>query len=130
MLAKCWDIRSGLVFHLEDAGVPNLMTDNFEDVPFLYQADGQPEYLFIGIDEFGGAAILYDQLREIRFSMPNTAIVLVSREFTTNEFGTHRLQLADVSLRFPFNQSSLLLALIQAPINLRVWQQRLEELAV
>jgi hypothetical protein len=80
--------------------------------------------IFVSIDDFGGPTFVYDQLHDLRQNMPNTAVILVSSEFATDEYGTHRLTLADVSLRFPFSKSSLLLALNQAPINLTAWKQR------
>jgi len=106
------------------------MTDNFGDLPYLYLADYEPTYLFISVDEFGGPALLYNRLRDMRESMPNTAIILISAEFSTDEYGTHRLQLADVSLRYPFSRSTLFYALKQAPINLSLWKKRALELAV
>jgi len=130
VVSGSWDIRSDLVEYLEVFGVPSLMTDNFDDIPYLYLADYEPSYLFVGVDECGGPALLYDRLRKLRDSMPNTAIILISAEFSTDEYGTHRLQLADVSLRYPFTRPALFYALKQAPINLAVWKKRRLELAV
>lgn len=125
VVSKCWDVRSDLTEYLEDLGVPSLVTDCFEDIPYLFFADYEPSYIFLGVDEFGGTAQLYDRLREMRNTMPNTAIILVSSELEGNEYGTHRLQLADISLCYPFTKLSLSLALKQAPGNLDVWKRRL-----
>lgn len=130
VVSGSWDIRTDIVEYLEYFSVPSLMTDDFDDIPYLYLADYEPSYMFVGVDEFGGPALLYDTLRKLRDSMPNTAIILISSEFSTDEYGTHRFQIADVSLRYPFTHPSLFYALKQAPINLALRKKRSLELVV
>jgi len=124
VVSKNWDVLSDTSEYLPEFGIPFLFADSVEAVPYSFLRDYQPSYVFVSIDDFGGANFVYDQLHDLRQNMPNTAVILVSSEFATDEYGTHRLTLADVSLRFPFSKSSLLLALNQAPINLTAWKQR------
>jgi len=94
---------------------------------FMRHLDAIPgiNFAFIDVDSFGGIAAQYDRIREMRGRFPDVATILVSSDFSTDEFGTHRLFLADVSLRLPVTYSCLELALLQAPVNNRVWVQRL-----
>lgn len=124
IISKNWDVCSDLTEYLPEFGIPFLIAESFNTVPHSYLYDYQPSYIFVSVDDFGGPVCVYDQLSALRDNMTETAIILVSSEFATDEYGTHRLPLADVSLRYPFTKSSLLFALKQAPINLSVWSQR------
>ncbi|RFP86227.1 hypothetical protein DZK27_14895 [Rhodobacteraceae bacterium 63075] len=124
VISSNWDVRSDLTEYLAELGVPSLMASGFEGIPYAYLEDYQPDYVFVSIDDFGGPTLLYDQLHLLRQKLCDSSIILVSSEFEVDEYGTHRLPLADVSLRYPFAKSSLFLALKQAPINLGVWHSR------
>jgi hypothetical protein len=50
----------------------------------------------------------------------------LSRDFETDEFGTHRMMLGDVSLRVPVLHASLEIALLQAPVNNLDWRRHLD----
>ena len=125
IVSKNWDVSSALTEYLPEFGIPFIFADGFEAIPYNFLEDYRPDYVFISIDDFGGPTFVYDQLHGLRQNMPNTAVILVSDEFAVDEYGTHRLTLADVSLRFPLSKSSLLLALNQAPVNLSAWKQRI-----
>src|SRR6056297_462363 len=124
VISSTWDVRSDLSEYLSDLGVPSLMTYSFDSVPYDYLEDYQPDYVLVSIDDFGGPALVYDQLRLLRQAFYHSSIVLVSSEFQVDEYGTYRLPIADISLRYPFSKSSLFLALKQAPLNLEVWHRR------
>lgn len=124
IISKNWDVRSDLIEYLPEFGIPFLIAESFNAVPHDFLYDYQPSYIFVSVDDFGGPVFVYDQLSALRKNMTDTAVVLVSSEFATDDYGTHRLTLADVSLRYPFTKSSLLFALKQAPVNLSVWSQR------
>ncbi|WP_417243984.1 hypothetical protein [Celeribacter sp.] len=81
-------------------------------------------HAFIDIDSFSGIAAQFDSIRHLRDSHPGLSIILLSDDFSMNEFGTHRLMLADVSLRIPVTIASLELALLQAPVNNAQWRNR------
>ncbi|WP_294619408.1 hypothetical protein [uncultured Roseovarius sp.] len=124
VVSKTWDVLSDFNEYLPEFDIPFMFADSLEAVPYDFLRDYQATYVFVSIDDFGGPTIVYNQLRGLRQNMPNTAVILVSSEFAVDEFGTHRLMLADVSLRFPFSKSSLLFALNQAPVNLSTWRER------
>ena len=128
VVSKNWDVLSDFTEYLPEFGIPFLFADSLKAVPYSFLRDYQPSYVFVSIDDFGGPTLVYDQLHDLRQKMPNTAVILLSSEFATDEYGTHRLTLADVSLRFPFSKSSLLFALEQAPVNLSAWKQRFASL--
>ena len=90
---------------------------------------GKADYLFVDLESFGGAASTFDWLRWVREAYPLTPIVLLAGEIERNEFGTHRILLGDVSLRTPVTVSSVELAMLQAPENNCVWQERRENVA-
>lgn len=124
IISKNWDVVSDLTEHLSEFGIPFIIAESFDTVPHNFLCDYQPSYIFVSVDDFGGPVCVYDQLIALRKNMTETAVILVSSEFATDEYGTYRLPVADVSLRYPFTKSSLLFALKQAPINLSVWSQR------
>jgi len=124
VVSKNWDVLSDFTEYLPEFDIPFLFAHSLKAVPYGFLSDYRRSYVFVSIDDFGGPTFVYDQLRDLRHNMPNTAVILVSSEFAVDEYGTHRLSLADVSLRLPFSKSSLLLALNQAPVNLLAWRQR------
>lgn len=128
VLSRSKIIRNVVAEMLEGEGVCSLVSDSFGDIPYFIVAEGVPQHLFVDIDGFGGIAVIYDQLRKIRETLPSTSIVLLSSDFETDDFGTHRIMLADVSVRLPLTYSNLQLALIQGPFNNEVWNRRRMEI--
>jgi len=125
ILSQDWEVCSDIIEYLPEFGIPFIIAKDFHEIPYDFLRDYQTSYIFVSVDDFGGPIVVYDQLRKLRENMPHSAVILVSNEFTTDEYGTHRLTLADVSIRSPLSKSSLLLALQQAPVNLSVWSQRI-----
>jgi hypothetical protein len=84
-------------------------------------------YIMIDIDTFDGIGPQFRQLLSVRNDYPQKNLILMSEEFQTDEFGTHRLMLGDISLRLPILHASLELALLQAPANNTEWRKRVSE---
>ena len=86
----------------------------------------QPDlnYILIDLDGFDGVHAQYDCLTRFRNAYPDKYTILFSSDFQTDEFGTHRLMLGDISLRVPVLHASLELALLQAPVNNLEWRSR------
>ena len=85
------------------------------------------DFILVDADRFGGPAALYDRLRRMRALAPGAALVLLSAEFERDEYGTHRLYLADVSLTVPVMLHALELGLLQASVNNTKWRRRADE---
>jgi hypothetical protein len=66
-------------------------------------------------------------LRSFRERHPDSPVILLSDEFSLDDFGTDRLTLCDVSLRNPFNFASFGATLGEAKAHNGVWQQRRAE---
>lgn len=83
-------------------------------------------HLIVDIDYFGGIICVIDELMRIRNTYPKIVVVLVSDDFTHDDFNCERLAICDVSLRFPFNLAALEFGLTEATnINNPIWQERL-----
>lgn len=78
----------------------------------------------IDIDAFGGICATYDILRSLRERLPGLALILLSAEVASDDFGTSRLAIADVTLRKPLSCTTLELGVIEAHQNNLVWQSR------
>lgn len=88
--------------------------------------DDSINFIMIDLDSFESLATQVNYLRHIRDTYPDRPLILMSEDFETNEFGTHRMMLADVSLRAPVPDASLEIALLQAPVNNLIWCSRLD----
>jgi len=84
-------------------------------------------YILIDVDAHDGVNAQFPFLRHVRDSFPDKHTILLSEDFETDEFGTHRLTLGDISLRVPVLHASLELALLQAPVNNLQWRARQAE---
>ncbi|MDR9395544.1 hypothetical protein [Roseovarius sp. SYSU LYC5161] len=96
------------------------LADALETIPDL-------NYILIDLDAHEGVNAQFPFLRHIRDSFPGKHMILLSEDFQTDEFGTHRLTLGDISLRVPVLHASLELALLQAPVNNLQWRARQAE---
>ena len=85
--------------------------------------------MIIDLEAAGGITSAYPALRAFRDRHPDIPVILLSDEFSTDDFGTDRLALCDVSLRIPFSFASFGFALREAEVNNTVWQQRQIELS-
>lgn len=86
-------------------------------------------HLVVDIDYFGGVWEIFDDLRRIRTTLPEVAVVLVSHDFSQDDFRCERLAICDASLRAPYSLASLEFGLTEAGnVNNPIWQRRLREL--
>lgn len=102
--------------------------DDYAALERAITKDDSINFIMIDVDTHDNLCAQVDRLRHIRDTYPDKATILLSDEFETDEFGTHRMMLADVSLRTPVLDASLEIALLQAPVNNLVWCSRLEAL--
>jgi hypothetical protein len=71
----------------------------------------------------------YDYLHDLRQRRPDLPVILVSEDFSSNDFSTERLPLCDASLRAPVVFSALEFALSEAlDVNNPQWVERLKAL--
>ncbi|TKD22644.1 hypothetical protein FBT96_05870 [Rhodobacter capsulatus] len=85
----------------------------------------QGALLLVDLDTLGGMSEMAEPLMRLRLGRPDIAVVLLSEEVETHDFGTERLVLADITLRLPCAFASFEFALAEAPINNAAWQERL-----
>lgn len=81
--------------------------------------------LLVDLDTLGGISEMAEPLMRLRLNRPDIAVVLLSEEVESHDFGTERLVLADITLRLPCAFASFEFALAEAPINNAAWQERL-----
>lgn len=84
----------------------------------------QVDWIAVDIDSLGGIFCNFDRLRDLRDAFPGTPVILMSREFERNDYGTRRLSLGDVWLCIPFTVNSFEIGLLQARVNNQVWRAR------
>ena len=80
--------------------------------------------LLVDIDSLGGIELVADQLRVVRTRSRSCIIILLSAEFSRDDFDADRLSVCDASLRVPFSYARLEQALIEADNNNMVWQDQ------
>lgn len=86
-------------------------------------------HILVDVDGLGGISVIYSELRRIRDTIPELAVILVSSEFSADDFSLERLPLCDACLRARFTADGLDFAMTEsADVNNKVWQTRLEEL--
>ncbi|WP_198037848.1 hypothetical protein [Rhodobacter xanthinilyticus] len=86
-------------------------------------------HLVVDIDYFGGVWEIFDELRRIRNTLPEVAVVLVSHDFSQDDFRCDRLAIYDAALRAPYSLASMEFGLTEAGnVNNPIWQRRLREL--
>lgn len=84
----------------------------------------QSNVLIIDLDSLGGILKVIDQLLVMRVLKPSCMMILLSAEFSRDDFGASRLSVCDASLKLPFSFPRLELALVQADLNNMTWQDR------
>ncbi len=120
------------ILHLETQAVDVVIeTDLEKAVRRLSRRPRAFSLAVIDIDSFGGIVDVYDRLRDLRDRMPSLPVILVTRETSTNDFGTHRLAITDVTLRKPLSVTMLEIGILEAAItNNLIWQSRKHALDV
>mgnify|MGYP000123786629 CR=1 FL=1 len=109
---------------LEISGVITLTCGELQDIFSYTNHNLKLDYLVIDVDGCGGLAALTSQLRDLRISLAETNIILLSSDFDEDDFCGGQMMLADVSLRLPVSYFALDLALVQAPINRSIWNSQ------
>lgn len=82
----------------------------------------------IDVDHLGGIAQIVDQLMKLRLHRPDLTVILLTEEGESHDFSLERLALCDVTLRVPCSYAAFEFAIVEAPINNRVWQERMVEI--
>lgn len=77
-------------------------------------------FLFVSIDDFGGPLEIVDDLAKMRRRLAQVPTIIMSAGFGRNDFGTGRLQVADVSLRLPMSLAALESAVEEAVPNCQI----------
>jgi len=116
-MAEDWMLRQ----EINTARIPNLskITTRAYDSKVI-------SHLIVDVDHFGGIVFVLGELRRIRDTFPEIVIVLVSGDFSYDDFNCERLAICDVSLRSPVSLASLEFGLSEATnINNPIWQERL-----
>lgn len=90
----------------------------------------QVSHILVDIDALGGIAAIYAELRRIRNAIPDLAVILMSAEFSVDDYSVERLALCDASIRANFTFAGLEFAYMESvEINNKIWQSRVAELA-
>lgn len=80
--------------------------------------------VFVDVDSLGGPTQVVDRLLLFRQDLPHVTIVLLSSEFSSDDFSVDRLAICDCSIRCDQSLSNLEIALEQAFLNNSVWLAR------
>ena len=80
--------------------------------------------LLVDIDGLGGILGLIDQLLCLRAQNRSRIIILLSAEFSRDDFDADRLSVCDASLRLPFSYARLEQAFVEAESNNMIWQDQ------
>lgn len=109
---------------LADHGMPFRRIGSINPTSPVWSApDGA--LVLVDLDTLGGISEMAEPLMRLRLGRPDIAVILLSEEIDTHDFGTERLVLADITLRLPCAFASFEFALAEAPINNAAWQERL-----
>ncbi|PWG17955.1 hypothetical protein [Salibaculum griseiflavum] len=90
------------------------------------RCDPEVNFVIIDLDSFDSVISQFESLSRMRVAHCDRPTILLSEEFETDEFGTHRKMLGDISLRVPVLHASLEIALLQAPVNNLEWRKHLD----
>lgn len=90
--------------------------------------DTKWSYVIVAVDDCGGIGTLFDTLRRFRNGFPATPVILVSADFSRNDFSCERLPLCDISLKSSLSVARLDEAFEAALLNNVRWQMRISDL--
>lgn len=93
-------------------------------------SDIRINFVIIDLDSHESVAAQFDDLSRLRINHSDRSVILLSEQFETDEFGSYRRMLGDISLRMPVLHASIEIALLQAPINNRKWRKHLDDKCV
>ncbi|MEO3480734.1 hypothetical protein AAFO90_24180 [Phaeobacter sp. CAU 1743] len=84
----------------------------------------QIDRLFVDVDGLGGIEAIIDDLLDLRRFLPRLPVVLISSEFSRDEFDLTRVSVCDCSLKAPLSQASVDYAIVQSRVNNMVWVKK------
>jgi hypothetical protein len=126
LLSKRPSCLAGLRDVLEQNEAALAQVSNYPALDRTLRSDPSINFVFIDLDSFDSIICQLESLRRLRVVHPDRPVILLSEEFETDEFGTYRKVLGDISLRLPVLHASLEIALLQAPMNNLEWRQHLD----
>jgi hypothetical protein len=111
------------------ASLENVMIEQVADlasaVRLLASRRSACSLVFVNFDDFSGESRVIDLLRRLRTRVPGLPVILLSRDFRTDDLSQERLAIADVSLVAPVTDSSRIgTALEVAVSNNAMWRKR------
>lgn len=124
------DRRSGKLVCLDwlhDHGVPFQRVSKLAPASEVWLAPADAVVL-VDIDPLGGIAKMVEPLMKLRLHRPDLTVILLTEEAESHDFGLERLALCDVTLRVPCSYAAFEFAIVEAPINNRAWQERMENI--
>lgn len=80
--------------------------------------------LFVDVDGLGGIEAIIDDLLDLRRYLPKLPVVLISSEFSRDEFDLTRVPICDCSLKAPLTCESVDYAITQSRVNNMVWVKK------
>ncbi|MDE4142948.1 hypothetical protein [Phaeobacter gallaeciensis] len=80
--------------------------------------------LFVDVDGLGGIESIIDDLLDLRRYLPKLPVVLISSEFSRDEFDLTRVSICDCSLKAPLTCESVDYAITQSRMNNMVWVKK------
>ena len=81
------------------------------------------DILFIDMSSMSDVRDVVGSLMDMRLEYRSLPVVLISSDFGSDDFGTSRRSVCDVSLRDPFYTPSIEIACRQAVLNNLKWQE-------
>ncbi|MDE4063674.1 hypothetical protein [Phaeobacter gallaeciensis] len=80
--------------------------------------------LFVDVDGLGGIDAIIDDLLDLRRYLPKLPVVLISSQFSRDEFDLTRVSICDCSLKAPLTCESVDYAITQSRVNNMVWVKK------
>lgn len=120
--------------YLSKQGKPIIFSDSLSSVQSLQCMDHRGtvhklSHIIVDVDALGGVSAIYQELRRVRNSVPDLAVILMSSDFSVDDYSLERLPLCDASIRSNFTFAGLEFAFTEAiEVNNKIWQSRLTEL--
>lgn len=107
------------------SGVPVNICNNTNDLEYHVEAtDLLPSLIVLEVEGIGGFEKVLDPLLALRVNYPEIPVILISSEFTSNDFSSSRLYIADICLRHPLSLFQIEDALDVAFSNNKKWRKR------
>jgi len=126
LLSKRPFVLNSLRDLLEQNEAELLQVADYPALDRTLRSDPEINFVIIDLDSFDSVISQFEPLSRMRVAHRDRPTILLSSEFETDEFGSHRRMLGDISLRVPVLHASLEIALLQAPVNNCEWQKHLD----